>query len=79
MTDQSMQTKVTAPVICAGGPWYPDAPHGGFVSYRIWQQTDGRRWWQRHEWTRADGSIQMDGWIPGIVAWLPGSQTVVAQ
>jgi hypothetical protein len=58
-------TKRTDWIACKDGPWHPELPHGGTVAYRIWSQTDGRQFWQRHEWKRADGSIQMDDWICG--------------
>lgn len=38
--------------------------HHGVSHYRIWKQQDGHRWFQRHEWKREDGSIEMDDWIP---------------
>ena len=58
-------TKRTDWIACKDGPWHPELPHGGTVAYRIWSQTDGRQFWQRHEWRRADGSIQRDDWIRG--------------
>ena len=62
-------TRVTDWCKCADGPWYPSLPHGGFVAYRIWQQFDGLRWFQRHEWKYADGSTRMDDWINGVASW----------
>jgi len=63
------ETRVTDWQTCKDGPWYPSLPHGGFVAYRIWQQTDGMRWFQRHEWKRSDGSLEMEKWIDGARGW----------
>ena len=63
---------------CVDGPWYPSLPHGGIVAYRIWQQFDGLRWFQRHEWKAADGSIQMDEWINGASGWCSDAQPATA-
>ncbi|MES0207893.1 hypothetical protein NKJ93_02185 [Mesorhizobium sp. M0028] len=41
--------------------------------YRIWQQFDGRRWSQRHEWLNMDGTTRMDDWIDGAAGWCLGS------
>lgn len=65
MTTQTTCTKWTD---CKNGPWYPTLPHGGYVAYRIWFETDGRSYFQRHEWKRADGTIEMDGWIPSFAS-----------
>jgi hypothetical protein len=48
--------------------WAPMAAHGA-VACRIWQEFDGRHWWQAHEWELADGSRSMDRWIPGVRGW----------
>lgn len=65
----NIETRVTDWHKCQNGPWYPTMPHGGFVSYRIWQQFDGRRWSQRHEWKHADGSVDVERWIDGAAGW----------
>ena len=70
------ETRVTDSVQCKNGPWYTDLSNGGLVSYRIWQQFDGLRWFQRHEWTNVDGTVRMDEWIPGARAWCPSAKTV---
>lgn len=70
---RSIETRVTEWVECEDGPWYPNMGHGGFVSYRIWQKFDGMSWMQMHEWERADGTKEMQSWIPGVKDWLPGS------
>lgn len=47
--------------------WF-DSP--GFTHVRIWQEFDGLRWWQMHEWQRADGSTDVEnGWIRGAAGW----------
>ncbi|WMT88245.1 hypothetical protein NO932_06450 [Pelagibacterium sp. 26DY04] len=66
---QRIETKVTDWDPCKNGPWYPSLPHGGYVAYRIWQQFDGLRWFQRHEWKNADGSTEMEDWIKGVSGW----------
>ena len=48
----------------------------GDLTYRIWQEFDGVRWFQRHEWKNADGSTRMDDWIRGAAGWCPGSEEV---
>lgn len=50
--------------------------HYGIRAYRIWQQFDGRRWFQRHEWIRNDGSSEFDNWIDGHKAWASDAQPV---
>jgi hypothetical protein len=61
---------------CAGGPWYPNLSHGGFVAYRIWVEFDGRRWSQRHEWKCSNGETQMEEWIPSTAGF--GSASIEA-
>lgn len=78
MNHANPQTKVTTWVTCKDGPWYPCPPHGGYVAYRIWQQFDGLRWFQRHEWKRADGSLEMDEWIPGFAGWASTATEIAA-
>lgn len=55
-----MQTKRTEWVHVANRPEWAK---GNSAAYRIWMQTDGRRFWQRHEWKNRDGSISLDDWI----------------
>ena len=57
--------------------WIVNAVDQGLV-YRIWQQFDGMRWFQRHEWKLADGSIRMDDWIRGAAGWCPAAAQVSA-
>lgn len=71
--NKAIETKVTEWSECVNGPWYPSMSHGGYVAYRIWQQFDGMRWFQRHEWKRADGSLEMQDWINGVQGFLPNS------
>ena len=73
---QQIETRVTAWTECKDGPWHPDMTSGGVVSYRIWQQFDGMRWFQRHEWMHADGTSHEEEWIRGVSGFLPGSQPV---
>lgn len=72
------ETKVTDWQQCKDGPWYPSLPGGGYVAYRIWEQFDGRRWFQRHEWKFADGSTQLEDWIDGVSGWSPSAKPVAA-
>lgn len=53
-------------IACKDGPWYPGLDHGGFVAYRIWKEFDGRKWWQRHEWKCANGTVTMENWIHSL-------------
>lgn len=69
-------TRVTGWQQCVDGPWYPSLDHGGYVAYRIWQQFDGLRWFQRHEWRRADGSLEMNDWIKGAQGWCPDAARI---
>lgn len=45
--------------------------HYGLARVRIWVQTDGRRWWQCHEWERegGNGERRFDGWIDASQGW----------
>ena len=63
---------------CKNGPWYPNLTHGGTTHYRIWQQFDGMRWFQRHEWKHANGACEMQDWIPGANGWCPSSAPITA-
>lgn len=77
--DRKVETRVTDWSECKDGPWYPGLSHGGYRSYRIWKQFDGLRWFQRHEWKCADGSIEMEDWIDSSVgAWGCCVETVEA-
>lgn len=79
---QATETRVTEWQECADGPWYPSMSHGGLTHYRIWQQFDGMRWFQRHEWKRANGTTEMQDWISGGAGWcetaMPAEQMGVA-
>jgi len=44
--------------------------HSGLPRYRIWKQFDGLRWFQRHEWERADGGSDLEDWIPSGPGWV---------
>lgn len=51
-------------------PWKPvwfDDPR--LAAVRIWQEFDGRHWYQMHEWERADGTRYAEGWIQGVRGW----------
>lgn len=73
------ETRVTEWQECKDGPWYPGLSHGGYTHYRIWQQFDGLRWFQRHEWSRADGSSEMGNWINGIRNWVSSATPAPAE
>jgi hypothetical protein len=51
-------------------PWRPFG-HYGFARVRVWVQTDGKRWWQCHEWGRegGNGETWAEGWISGPRGW----------
>ena len=68
-----IDTRVSEWVTCKDGPWYPGLPHGGYTEYRIWQQFDGLRWFQRHEWNTVNGVPELDEWIAGADGWLPSA------
>lgn len=51
-------------------PWIPlwwEDPKREAV--RIWQEFDGRRWFQMHEWRYRDGTMWAEGWIDGVQGW----------
>lgn len=56
------------------GPWSPFG-HYGYARVRIWVQTDGKRWWQCHEWEKEGGNGERfsDGWISSIRGWQHGA------
>lgn len=72
------ETRVTPWTDCIDGPWHPSLPNGGVAAYRIWQQFNGREWFQRHEWRNADGTTSMDAWINGAKGWNSRAETVEA-
>jgi len=74
----SIETRVTDWRECSGGPWCPNLQHGGYTHYRIRQECDGLRWFQRHEWRCADGSTETDRWIIGVRGWVPGAMDPAA-
>ena len=57
--------------------WVPFGHHG-YSHYRIWQEFNGRDWFQRHEWKRDDGSLSLDDWIPGAKGWCIDAQPIAA-
>lgn len=59
----AVSENVSAWVICKDGPWHPSLPSGGYAAYRIWKMFDGISWFQRHEWTMANGDREMEDWI----------------
>lgn len=65
---QKIETRVSRWDELKGAPW-----SGGLVAYRVWKQFDGMRWFQRHEWKRADGTTEMDAWIRGAEGFSEGS------
>lgn len=67
------ETRRTDWIACKDGPWYPNLSHGGYVAYRIWQQFDGRNWFQRHEWKHADSTTSLEDWIDGARAFSTGA------
>jgi hypothetical protein len=71
-----VETRRTRWIKCVDAPWYPSLSHGGYVAYRIWQQFDGLRWFQRHEWECADCSTEMEEWIDGARSWATGAVPV---
>ena len=73
---REIETRVSEWVTCNGGPWYPGLSHGGYTEYRIWQQFDGLRWFQRHEWQTASGLAEIDEWIAGADGWINGSRAI---
>jgi len=73
---QNIETRCTDWTKCVDGPWYPSLSGGGLVAYRIWQQFDGLRWFQRHEWKNADGSTELENWIDGAAGWCVNSKPV---
>jgi hypothetical protein len=42
--------------------WVPYG-HYGFAAYRIWMRRTEHGMFQRHEWKRDDGSIDLEDWI----------------
>lgn len=40
-------------------------------AYRIWLETDGRSWWQRHEWMKENGDRYLDPWIDSPIKKFP--------
>ena len=73
METAAIEAKATNWIPCKGAPWYPNLPTGGLTAYRIHQQFDGMRWFQRHEWKSADGTTELEAWIPGVTGWLPAA------
>ena len=43
--------------------WF-DYPHYGATAYRIWKKQTEHGAFQRNEWKLADGSVDMEPWIP---------------
>ena len=55
-----LQTMVTPWVSTHGKSSWDNSVVAG---YRIWLETNGREWWQRHEWINKDGSSWIEDWI----------------
>jgi len=65
-----IEERITDWIECKDGPWWTTLPFGGYKAYRIYQQFDGMRWHQKHEWLRVDGKTEDDGWIAGVDGWV---------
>ncbi|XAI96322.1 hypothetical protein [Microcystis phage Mae-JY30] len=54
-------------------PWKPVwwKNSQGLKAVRIWQECDGRHWYQMHEWEFEDGRKEPDaaGWIAALRGW----------
>lgn len=62
---RELQTKYTPWVYTEGRyGWDKNPTH--IKAYRIWLETNGRMWWQRHEWMYEDGSQWKDEWIDSM-------------
>lgn len=62
-------------------PWWvveglPEWEGRGVRAVRIWVQTDGRFWFQCHEWEKSGGNGERyaDEWIPSTRAWPKNSK-----
>jgi hypothetical protein len=72
-TQMANETRVTDWVSTDGRQAWESSD---IASYRIWQQFDGLRWFQRHEWKYKDGSSDAESWIKGASGWCAGSKVV---
>ena len=60
MNRDGLDRKVSPWVIVTDKPaWASSIVH----AYRIWMETDGRQFWQKHEWIYKDGGINQEDWI----------------
>lgn len=57
-------------------PWrnvegLPEWADSRVVAYRIWQEFDGRHWYQAHEWEYRGGNRErwQEQWIHGVRGW----------
>lgn len=67
-------------------PWvYTEGRQGcekedhGIKAYRIWMETDGRSWWQRHEWLYHDGSQWKEPWINTCFTQFPKHYIAISE
>lgn len=68
MVRPAIEQRVTPWVNVEGRPEWADSP---IAAYRIWQEFDGRHWYQMHEWEYRHGNRERsaDGWILGVRGW----------
>lgn len=65
-----LQTKYTPWVYVNGLPGWEDNTLN-IKAYRLWLETDGRLWWQRHEWLYEDNRTYMEKWIDSAIKHFP--------
>lgn len=65
-----IERRVTPWVSVEARPEWSDSTIG---AYRIWQEFDGRHWYQLHEWEKRGGNRERfadgAGWINGVRGW----------
>lgn len=70
MVRPNIERRVTPWVVVEGRQ---DWAESGIAAYRVWQEFDGRHWYQMHELEFSHGNRERckTGWINGVRAWLP--------
>lgn len=47
-------------------------PYNGYRSVHVEARAEGNIWHQRHVWTREDGTLHIEDWIPSFASFFRG-------
>lgn len=72
------QIKYSPWVYVSGRPGWNNNPTK-IKAYRLWMETDGRSWWQRHEWLYENDTNWIEDWIVSPIHKFPDHYIEIEQ